>query len=127
MNSSTSFATPIGNVMILDNGIVHVHILLMDLTKEALMGHYDIIEQRFGDEKQSFILTFEPSYLKMDASTRRYNNEMMNYWSKSMTAVVDNPLIRTFVNMYIKINTLTYPLKVSKSMKEATDWTLEQK
>lgn len=97
----------------------------MELTKEMLKGHYDELEKRYGEEKQNFILTFKPSYIKMDASTRRYNNDMMNYWSNCMCAVVEKPLIRTFVNMYIKISTLTYRLKVCKSMDEAIGFILK--
>jgi hypothetical protein len=119
VNLDTSFPSPIGQINILENGIVHVDIQILELTKEALKGHYHLLETKFGSQKQNFILTFQPAYLKMDAATRRYNNDMMNYWSNSMCAVVESPLIRTFVNMYIKINTLTYRLKVCKSMEEA--------
>lgn len=116
------FQSPIGTVYAFNNGIIHIHITEFHLTTKNLEGHYRILEQHLLEPKHPFILTFSPNYLKMDAETRRYNNRMMNYWSSSMAVVVEKPLIRAFVYMYIKINPLIYNIKVFESLKDAKDW-----
>ena len=116
------FESPIGVVHVLKNGIVHIHITEIHLTIRNLEAHYTTLEKHLLQPKHPFILTFSPNYLKLDAETRRYNNRMMNHWSSSMAVVVEKPLIRAFVYMYIKINPLIYDIKVFESFDEAKKW-----
>ena len=119
------FFSPIGNVVKYSDGIVHVHITEMTLNKSTLEGHYAILEENLGAPKHPFILTFKPNYLKMDALSRRYNNDEMNRWSTAMAVVVENPLIRAFVMMYMRINPLFYNIKICVSLDEAFNWLRE--
>ena len=127
MKSSNYFDTVLGRIYILENGIVHIAIKEMTLTKSLLEEHYRVLEENLGKPKYSFILSFEPPYLKMDAISRRYNNDMMNYWSESMAIIVEQPLIKAFVFMYLKINRLNYSIEVFGDYAKAESWTKELK
>lgn len=122
MELDLEFVSPIGTVRKYADGIVHIHITQFELKESTLQSHYALIEQKLGAPKHPFILSFQPNYLKMDAATRRYNNDQMNYWSTAMAVVVENPLIRAFVMMYMKINPLIYNIKVCNSLDEAFEW-----
>lgn len=127
MKIKTGFTSPIGIVKCYDNSIVHVHITEMSLTKIVLQNHYALLEQHLGKPKYPFILTFQPNYLKMNAESRRFNNGMMNLWSTEMAVVVEKPLIRAFVNMYIRINPLIYEIKVCESLQDAFEHLMRDK
>ena len=125
MVTEIEFNSPIGKVTRSADGIVHVHITEQELTVPMLVGHYANLDKFLGVPKCPFILTFEPSYLKMDASTRRYNNDQMNHWSTAMAVVVENALIRAFVMMYMRINPLIYDIKICVSFEEASKWLID--
>lgn len=124
MAEVTKFSTALGDVQIAESGVVVMNILVQEITMDILHRHYEELEKQLVKPKHRFVLTFEPTYLKMNAQTRRYNNDMMNYWSISMGVVVDQPLIRAFANMYIRISPLDYHIKLFPTTEEAEKWVL---
>lgn len=113
------FYTPLGLVKKYSNGVVLIHVSLLEITISDLEKHYVLLSEHLAGPKYPFILTFENQYLKMSALTRRYNNDMMNYWSTAMGVVVTGPLINIFVSIYLKINPLHYDIKVCSNIDEA--------
>jgi hypothetical protein len=124
MEADLEYSSPIGLVKKYPSGIVHVHINELSLSKEMLEGHYNLLPKYFGETKMPFILSFDPNYVKMDAVTRRYNNDMMNHWSTAMGVVVVSPLLRAFVSMYMRVNPLIYDVKICSDLDEAHDFLL---
>ena len=119
-----TFTTPLGEIHVKESGLIHGHLIPLEVTTEILEEHYVILEKELVEPKFPFVLTFKPSYLKMNAKSRRFNNEMMNKWATCMGVVVHNPLLRAFANMYIRIATLDYDILVFENFEKAEAWAL---
>lgn len=122
------FQTPIANVTFSEEEIVYVDFTGSDFPLFKLIDHYQILRDELGKERYHFIYTFPPVHtIRIPRDARKYNNEQLAKHTSSLAMPSKNGMIRTFVNMYIRLGKLPFPTLIAKSMKEAEEWTLNVK
>lgn len=118
-----SFQTTIGTVKLLDNGIVHVHLVCSHFTKELLEMHYNELARRLAVRRYPFLYTFErPTSLRMDPDARVFNNRELTQWTDCLAAIAPNGLLRIFTKWYIKIANFEFPAEVFVEKEAAQNW-----
>lgn len=120
-----SFSTSVGDVFVDKNGIVTVFITNPDQGIETLKKHYVEYEKIMGTERRKVILVFTVNSIFLPAESRTYSQEKLNQLTCTLAGVITKPMIRIFVNIFVKMNRLESNLNVFKDIESAKKWILE--
>lgn len=102
-----------------DEGIVHIHFTTTSFELPELIRHYSELESRVLNKQLGFIYSFESMWLKpLTHEARMYNNAMLANCTSALTAVAPSPMLKSFINFYIRISKLPFPAKAFGSMEE---------
>lgn len=121
MQTITSFQTAIGNVEVHDDYVL-VTITAENQTMEILKAHYSVYEAELGTEKRKVILDFAINNIRLEREERAFSIQKLNSLTSDIAGIIHSPLVRIFVNIFMKINTFEYNYKVCKSVDEAKAW-----
>ena len=120
---NNTFDTPISKVTLKEDGVCEMNITVNEFTMDRLKEHYSILEDKFGDSKFHWIYSFSDFNIRaLTHEARSYNNIMLKKHTLSLAAITPNPMIRIFVNLYIRISSFAFPIKTVADENAAKAW-----
>ena len=124
MNQVTEvLKTKMGEVWEEGDGFIYTDLYTTIYSFEEMRDHYGKYQEKYGTEKRLHLVTFQELPLRTPMpDVREYNNGQLHMVTKAFAVVTSSAMIRMFVNMYIRLSSIRFPVKLFATHEEAKDW-----
>ena len=122
------FQTNISKVYVDIDGVVYIDFFEENFNLENLTVHYQILDQELGEGKRMSVYSFkEIMKISIEKKAKDFNNRMLEARTESFAMASTNGMIRIFVNVYLKLAKLNFPMKIMRNKEDARKWVLKQR